>query len=484
MKKTLQSREIGLFLCAIFGIFPLFVTNYYYNIQASKSTFFIAASYAVFFLVSLTGLLLSGGEERKRPETGSAVTAGFAVLFLLCALISTLNADDRSAALTGSGGRHIGLLWIIACVVGFFLSRERNERQENYLTYVFTGSVTLVMGIGILHAAGINFGGFLDHVPEQYTRMYLSTIGYINFFSQIGSFGLIAATALYCRKPRIWLVPVIFVMDLGLILSNTVAGLMGFFGAAALMPLLLTKDRASMGRLAESLCLFPAACLVFRFMTPLFTVGTAFSSLFQLLAKIPVVLALLAVFAGLRVLLRYAKLPEPGKRFSRIYGFSLLLLLFLFLLVFLLANVGAFENGFLTITDTWGSNRGFIWRNVAAIFKKSNAHRRWWGYGPDSLLSLMNAFCHDESLAVTGQVFDSAHNDFLQYLVTIGLPGALMHTGFWISALVCGLRNRDSLSRIWLLAVISYLIQAFFVPIQPMTTPLAFLFAGLAMSRK
>ena len=59
MRKLFEENNFTVFYIVLFAvIFPLFITNYYYNIQISKSLFFMILT-MVFFVVVLVLAVLS-----------------------------------------------------------------------------------------------------------------------------------------------------------------------------------------------------------------------------------------------------------------------------------------------------------------------------------------------------------------------------------------------------------------------------------------
>ena len=72
------------------------------------------------------------------------------------------------------------------------------------------------------------------------------------------------------------------------------------------------------------------------------------------------------------------------------------------------------------MNDTWGTNRGYIWKLVARIYDNFPLMNKLFGYGLIHLeLSRISSYL-EEMIAQCGQKFDSAHNEYLQYLITIG----------------------------------------------------------------
>ena len=88
-------------------------------------------------------------------------------------------------------------------------------------------------------------------------------------------------------------------------------------------------------------------------------------------------------------------------------------------------------SGFLYFNDQWGTGRGFAWRMALTYFTKDMPIlQKFFGYGPDSYYMItMDNYFQDMVNAGYG-MFDSAHNEYLNYLMTIGIAGLL--TYLWL----------------------------------------------------
>ena len=81
---------------------------------------------------------------------------------------------------------------------------------------------------------------------------------------------------------------------------------------------------------------------------------------------------------------------------------------------------------------------------------------------------------------------DTAHNEYLQYLLTNGALGLVCYLAVVFLALREGFRKsgREQVYRGLTLAVIAYLAQAAVNIAQPMTTPILFVLIGVLVSRR
>ena len=142
----------------------------------------------------------------------------------------------------------------------------------------------------------------------------------------------------------------------------------------------------------------------------------------------------------------------------------------------------------LIFSDTWGTGRGINWRFAWEYFTKDAGFlKKLIGYGPDTYYIItMDHFKHAMRDAGYG-IFDSAHNEYIEYLTTIGILGTLAYLG----VLVTGLRQmlKKSKNRFAIacgFAVIAYAVQAVVNIAIPITTPIymTLLYVGISIVKE
>jgi len=83
---------------------------------------------------------------------------------------------------------------------------------------------------------------------------------------------------------------------------------------------------------------------------------------------------------------------------------------------------------FLVINDTWGTDRGLNWRLGFTYWRDYLPFvKKLIGHGPDTYYIIMMDNYREEIKAANYNVLDSAHNEYLEYLLTIGLFGLLSY---------------------------------------------------------
>ena len=146
-------------------------------------------------------------------------------------------------------------------------------------------------------------------------------------------------------------------------------------------------------------------------------------------------------------------------------------LLALFLLLLLVNGDPALAPGalepYLVLDADFGSDRGAIWRHCLAFYGELPWWQKLLGAGSGALArwdSLHRLF--------PDAVVDSAHNEYLHYLLTHGLVGLGAYLGWLFFALRAALRGKSALYAALGLGAAAYAAQAAVNIAQSATTPL------------
>ncbi len=101
-----------------------------------------------------------------------------------------------------------------------------------------------------------------------------------------------------------------------------------------------------------------------------------------------------------------------------------------------LGNAGRYGSlaDYLYINDDWGTHRWYIWRIGMESYGQFPLMHKLFGFGPDTYGIVTSLNYYDEMAGRYGEIFDSAHNEYLQYLVTLGLVGLTSYLALMVSA--------------------------------------------------
>ena len=144
---------------------------------------------------------------------------------------------------------------------------------------------------------------------------------------------------------------------------------------------------------------------------------------------------------------------------------------------------------YVVFNDAWGTSRGYVWRRSIDLFMNNlTPLQQLFGYGPDTFRLLRSARYDGKRMEGRRVIYDSAHNEYLHYLVTIGIVGLLAYVTYLGSAIVrlCrGMKDRPEVVAVTF-AVIAYSVQAVVNINIPIATPIIYqlLYMGLSSIQK
>ena len=517
--QNIISTAVGIFVLILFLLFPLYYDDFYYNILVTKWGFYCKCAVSILAVSAFLGLVFMfvdftefGGQNTKAaiskllPENWKrtfSLADGAVILFLVVCAVSTLQSDYRMEAFTGEQGRRTGLaLTFLYVSVYFLVSRFWNVK--NWILEVFLVSGVLLCILGIGDYFHLDWLGFHENISEEHRDIYVSTIGNINTYTAYVALVMGFASAMYVGSDKIlntcWYYFCMVISFFAIIMGcsdNAYLALAALFG---FLPLLAFGSGRGIYRYFVMIATFFTVVLCIDLLNTQFAaIVIGLDSLFGVIASqkalVPGVCVLWAMAAGL--FWWEQKKPDSellGKKIPLYLWCALIGLVFL-TVVYMLFDVNIAGNaqrygalsGYLEFNDSWGTNRGYIWRKTWETFGEFSFVRKLFGYGPDTFRLLTYEYFYDEMTVVTGQKFDSVHNEYLQYLVTIGALGVLTYLTFLISAGCQMLKSAfdHPYAKAIFMAVFCYLIQAIVNINLPIVTPMVWLLlsCGGAMYR-
>ncbi len=507
------SWPLSLFVLAVLGVFPLVYHNFYVDILAFKYHYYVVCS-LLFLVISLAAAALRsirrGGFNGRscwsnvacgrmenwirRLREGSAEMA-LAVFLLICG-ISTAASEYFYESFWGNEGRFTGFFLLLIYGLVFFAIHALYRPQRWHLELFLLSSLA-VCAIGLLDFAGWDILHFKDWITDQEKAMFTSTIGNINTYTAFVSLSLGASFLLFAMEKNrarcLWYLICTIVFFLAIITGRSDNAYLTLGVLFGLSPLYLFRHWRGIRRYAVLLALFVSSLWLVTQMCLYFPAAPDMDGLFRVLAAFPGLGYAAAGLWGAAAVLYAAKGITGGQGASapkRIWRIWLaLLLLAAVLLLFALYDANAAGNaarygalgGYLQFDDSWGTNRGYVWRLALSYYRDFPLGRKLFGYGPDTFGILAVSRSRAEMNQLYHVTFDNAHNEYLQFLVTIGLLGLLAYLVFLAA---CGLRMlKRSSAEPWrmacLFAVACYLGQAAVNLNVPITAPIMWLLLSL-----
>lgn len=512
------------FLLYMLVIYPLALHDHYFDITYTKYTVFkvgvilFAVIWAMGLVIVLAGI--NAGGMKGRHAGGNAKVGTMdklkavicdgvyetdicMVLFFISGVMSFIMAEDKKNAFTGAQGRYCGLAFMILIFIMYIIVSARVSNMEKMwslisMVFVLVSSVTFI--IAILQNIGFDPFKLLDGINRKQRNIYVSTFGNIDIFGSFICIALPLFMGLYVTEKsnikRIVYGIGVFAGFMAFIPANADVVFAGV-GAAIIAVLFATVYMERVDRLFELVMLGSGGYLGMVLLRMLVGTNGVKITGFNRLAEHPALLVIIfAVVLFIRLIIQvYINRNKTeiyiNENKSEVYinkqkngtGIKLIIALAVVLISGIAVIIYGIKNNLamFDFNDKWGSYRGYIWRRVTGLYGELPFVQKIFGHGNESIRSLMDDRFYDEMLQVTGTVYDNAHNEYLQYLVTQGLFGMLSYGGVVVTAVIAGVKKIKKSPYILglLLAVVSYGVQAIFNVNQCITTPYMFIMTAM-----
>lgn len=480
---------IGLtgYLCA----YPFFVTDRYFNMTRAKLLFFCG-----FTLLFGIACLILRSRVKKTVPIGllrKNTTELFFGIFIVLAVISCVCAADFLVSFSGAAGRFMGLFTFVMIWLAYvFISRFGQLTKT--VSVIFGVSVIAMSVIAFLQFIGFDPFGLYVGTKESVRKSFFALLGnkdvYYSYLSLAVPFALYLSFEANDLPEKLFWHSVVFFGFLSVVACGGEGAYICIAVSAVYFFFARCKDRKGTVVFLQNVLLFFAAALLVAltkpnmkrygaaegvimsaFITPLFCgAGLAVSAVLCLLAA-----KLLSSEKRIRVMRKTALCVLLAGTAGMIGAFVY------FSFIDKKADIGAFAD-LLRYNDKWGSGRGKIWRRMGEIYHELPWYRKLIGAGEESVAALIQQYFPKQA-ASAKTTLDSAHNEFLQYLVTHGLLGLAAYVLFVVSAVKRGFREGGVYQRAAAIAAVGFLAQSTVNITQVLTTPLLFVFLALTQTR-
>lgn len=387
--------------------------------------------------------------EKKFWDSRS-VSDFFALGFLVTAVISWLCNGNKKEQFFGTYGRNMGLLAVICCVLLYLTVRATLQFKQ----YIING--ILAAGMVVCCLAVINHLGFdplSAYVGFEADTKFLSTLGNRNTLAAYIALLLPLGMTLFMVskqwKSKIYYGIFCFIGFLGMTAADSDSAYL-VAGVTFLVLLLLAKEAEEGFYLIILVFGYSVAELLFVLLRK---IRGAESCLYlhggipEMLLDVRINLVLLVITLILLltgyILWKQKKETKVFWKWFRIVMLSVTAVLAAGLVIFMIyvnmtwtkheakEQLGVLYS-YLYFSNAWGTKRLRIWRAALEIYMRMSIPKKLIGVGPAGFYFASQTYLSAEELAVftkQGQLID-AHNEYLQYLVTYGIAGAILFIGF------------------------------------------------------
>jgi len=538
-KLTREFMEIYVlfYLC----VFPLCMHDKYFDILSFRFELFWKPTFVYGVIFTVLGLLYlisdalyNGGAIRRRFLTGlkevrekgnsnsngflgrakticrylhiSIVDIAITVLIILFA-ISTALAEYPYEAFWGDRGRNQGLLmWLMLYISYWLVTRFYKFKKWHIWAYLAGASAVCVWGI--LNFFFFTFGMF-EHADDTYKYTFVSSIGNINTYNAFTGIFFGVSVGMFIKSKtilcRIFAFLAVMVASFGHImgLSDNAVLSTGIVFIAA--PLVLCDSYGHLSRYFVAVLTYLTALRITYEIKAagIHTMADGDAGIQIKIAGQSLFIYVIVCVAIAAVLSIVMVCKSPGTseissekrimgRFKAFWIGIVSVVAGSIVIVLILANQGWHEEiwtpykNILIFNDSWGTGRGLCWR-LGMEFWRNDATflMKLFGYGPDTFYIItMNRFMNIMQDAGYG-MFDSAHNEYFEYFITVGILGLAAYISFLYTSLREMLSRGNDSSKIIAMGILAYALQAVVNIAIPITTPvfMIMLFAGITVSK-
>lgn len=501
-------KIIDVFVFAILCLFPLVVTDRYFNILTTKYYFYLAAVGLLLAALFIAGVAKGDVLEEyftnfswKKLVHSFSVTDWALIAFLLVAAMSTIGSDFVYESFWGNEGRYSGLFLLTFYGIAYFCITRFGKMRRWYIdAFLITGMIVCLLGISdyfqldLLH--------FKVDMREEQKFMFTSTIGNINTYTAlVGMITAVAAVLFAVEKNwkrgifyYVCLLISFFALIMG-ISDNAYLSLAALFG---FLPLYLFNRKEGVKRYLIILATFFTALQGVDWINAalpgkVLEIESAFNIIIQYSGLLYIVIGLwllAAVWYGVDYVTKN-NMEIKGNWLRYVWLAVIVLVVAAVAYVCYDANIAGHADrysairGYVIFDDDWGTHRGYIWRNAMESFGDFSLFKKIFGFGPDTFgIILLDKTKNN----IYGQTFDNAHNEYLHYLLTVGIAGLVSYLVFLGSYLVYAIRRTwdNPVAMAAMFGVVCYCVQAFVNLNLPIATPIMWMLLtlGALMSRK
>ena len=523
---------VGLWVMAMFTIFPLIYNDFYFDILQTK--YYTVLTLSIIMILAL--IVICGFAGGFKNFFDKLKSKGFAVWFKeefsiwdICIMIFWLMSALSTAfagrfimeAITGDKGRYSGLLLISIYVILYFTVSRMFSFGKVYFTVFLAVSIPVCL-FGYTDYFNMDILGFKEKISPEQWPIFTSTIGNINTYTAVLAFYIAIAGTLFITTPfksdngrgesigKIVFYYVIMLMNfIALTMGTSDNGyltLAAFFG---LVPFVAFRTMEGVRRFILTIFTYLLGIKIIQLINISYAGKVlGISGLYDFISGfkyLDLIIVALAIVVIIMYVLEYRKKEkrrdnEVLLRSLRYIWLAILVIIFaaiVFMGMKINSDVTAAKEkygalaDYFVFNDSWGTFRGYIWRAAVEEYMKFPLLHKIFGSGPDTFGLYIGLLRNEEMTSVTGQFFDATHNEYIQFLFTLGPIATIAYILALILPSVEALRTRlfylrDNTMLPYLyacaIAVICYATQAVVNLNLPVVTPFLWIFLSIMVA--
>lgn len=522
----------ALFVILMLGFFPLFYQNNYIDISSAKLSFFRVCVIGLFLFIVVFAaldwlqrfkeemLVNSRIPQNKKTEkrsisqiireylSGLSIPSWFAVVFVLGICIATIFSVNPLESWQGKEGRKLGAIVWLLCVA-MYVMLAKYLKPGKWMIWTFLMANMLIFLLSILNFWTIDPLGMYENLMEAQHAMFISTIGNINACAGYLCMVLPAAMSLYflCKNRKLQLGTGIFLI-FGFwtcYCTRTQSWLLGVGAAFFVLLWFAMCDHFHMRRFLEICGLFWVGSVLMKFTLLIGEMKNFMGLMFQgfkvegfqnaiMLNGYVLLFMGILVAGGIFYIQNREKqekeLPYCTLRKGIFLFFAVIVTVAILMVVTANLNRETWEGTFswlnhLKMYDRFGSGRGYIWKITVKSWLDMPFWKKLTGYGVNCYHMLIQQYGGEGVAdAFEGAILVDAHNEWMQFMTTMGVVGTVGYFGLLISTAVTSFKKYAKQPEFLLgvTVVCGYAAQAMVNNPTVFLTPYLFLMLGIIRS--
>lgn len=530
---TLTNIICNYYLVIVFTLFPLYVNTTFTDtfpfisfahgfssIRHQKYYFFLVIT-ALAVIAEIMLLITKSSNDAKKSDPSArtflnmmSFTDWAVIAFILTCAISTAFSEHINMAVTGETsiigslhGRNNGMILMLFYAAVYFLI-TRCFRFKEYVFIALAAASGIIYLLAVLNGFYLDplgiletFKGSSDQSDIRFYNEFMTTIGNKNMFSSVICVTLPVIISMFVYTKKLWCRAVY--------LSITVLGSMAavicdsdsvVLGLGAFIMVFTTAYSRDPIKLRKFLL---AITVMFLSVKLLWLISLLSGEHYKELSAVPYKIMLsnatfyvIAALALITAALYIVTLKTKISRFplavpialGSLFGIAVLAglgTIIYFTFINTTADLGEKER-VLRYSDAWGTHRGFMWNKSLEAFGGFNVFNKLFGTGPETLFYTFSPYFGELAERFGDGSTDAAHNEYINYLLNIGIFGLLSYLTFVGSALAGAFRaaKKNPIALVFASAVVAYLAQAVVNIALPIATPLFIVFVSLCETAK
>ena len=488
---TSQRCLTWIYLLVMLGGFPFYFQNNYINIVTTKKNYFQTATLVFLALIAIFGICAYIEASKPRPLAFPLSAADLCALaFLAVVAVSCYLSPEGAEAFWGNKGRQMGGLFLLLCL-GVYFAVSRHYAHRKWIGWLLLFSSILLWFIMACNFWNWDLLGMHSNLSKRQVTLFLGTLGNQNINASYSSVLASLMLAFYYSSEKaahslcLWGVSAFGVY--ACFCTSSDSWLLALSGTLLLLLGLSMGNAPQMMKWLKCCMAFCCGSLAMG-LTVAFAKSTHWKNryiqrfckqkLLASMADIRVALAGIAILLILGLLVRHMHTGSRAMEFLKKYGNKILI--GLLLLGILAAGAAIFP-----LEDSFGTNRGYIWKRTLLNFKELPLWQKLFGYGPNCFYQSLQQRFGAEMHELFDSPFLDAHNEALQILAITGILGLASYLGMQLSLLASCLRKcrLDGIFLAGSVGITAYLLQGLVNNPSIFTLPPFFLFLGILENR-